>query len=286
MLWCCGAKEDRTAHVIDVAPFHDSSEVLPVPEIDVRSLAKESLDQLGGISFVHGTTEMTKAGRTQAAKYAKILNSFPDMAVKLVGCCSEDLPTPSHNEQLARDRCRAARVFLGMHHCSNHMAIQGKGKTSSCTNEVTVELCETEQVEILEAAAVKEDAVFVQAQKKVEETIVEAPAAKPEPVAEAPAPVFEEARLNLVFSDDRGNVIKCQLTQRPLGVTFAAGQTPLAVKSCRSGSHAQELGVKVGMVVTTIDGASISNKNYDKAWEMLLAAVSRLPNANSEQDVN
>jgi len=265
-------KEDHSAHEVDTTSLHNSSDIPSVPEMDDRSLAKERLNKLEGISFAYGTTEMTKAGRTEAAKYATILNDFPKVAVKLVGFSSENLPTPSHNGKLARDRCRAARVFFGVHTGRNQMAIQGKGKTSGCTNEVTVELCETEQVKILESAAVTQDAAFAQVQKQVDENIVEAPPAKPEPVP---------PHINLELSDDRGDVFNCQLTQRPLGVTFAASQTPLAVTSCGNGSHAQKLGVKVGMVVTAIDGQSISNKTYDKAWKMLVAAVSRLPSANS-----
>jgi len=278
MLCCYDSTEDHAATVVNAAPGHDTSEVKLEPEMDARSLVKEKLEQLEGIAFESGLAEMTVAGQKQAAKYAGILNDFPEVAIKLVGFSSENLPTSAHNKKLARDRCRVARVFFNVYHCNNKMAIQGKGKIYSCADEVTIELCETEQVETLESTAITEDAAFAQMQTKVKEIFVEENPAEPELVAETPTLVIEEqAQLNLAFSDARGNVMNFKLTKRPLGINFCVDQTPLEVKCCNIGSHAQDCGVNVGMVLVTIDGKSISNQTYDKAWGMLVDAVNKLP---------
>jgi len=96
------------------------------------------------------------------------------------------------------------------------------------------------------------------------------------PATFATEPV-EPPPLDLEFSDNRGRILSIQLKRRPLGITFTVNQTPLQVKFCQNGGYAHQSGVSAGMVLTAIQGESISNKTYDKAWEMLVAAVKKLP---------
>jgi len=288
MLCCCDSS-DHPPTMLSAACATDTAELEAPPDIDASLLAKAELDVVGGVSFELGTAEMTADGKRGAAKYGQILERFPETVVKLVGFSNEDLPTPIHNRQLARDRCRAVRALFEAQGCSNKMAIQGRGRTFSCShqNQVVVDLCEAEQLETLESTAITEDAAFSQMQREAEERKVVVDVQEPEHVAEEPRLVAEEQQLfleqvvqvNLGFSDVKGNTMSFQLQKRPLGITFARNQTPLEVKSCVGGSHAQECGVKVGMVLTTIQGESISNANYDKVWEKLTRAVNKLPGA-------
>jgi len=176
--------------------------------------------------------------------------------------------------------------MLEEHKCHNKVAIQAQGKSVGCMhqNQVVVNLCETEQVEALEWTATREDAAFLQMQTETMERKLAADyvgrlsmSICVRQMQKKTLESKQRVQVNLGFSDYRGNVVNVQLEKRPLGINFACRQTPLEVKSCTGGSHAQECGIKVGMVLTTIQGESISRETYDKAWEKLTVSVSKLP---------
>jgi len=281
MLCCCNSKEDKSlAEVVDIAgAVDDASNFQALVEVDPRILAKARMDQMERISFESDTAAMTTTGKAAAAEYALILKDFPDIVIKLMGFSTEDLPTLAHNKKLGRDRCRTTRAFFEVQNCQNKIAIQGEGKTSGCADEVTVELCEAEQVETLESTATAEDVAFAQEQKEAEEINqnVEEPPAETEPCVEEPAPKEQQVQIRIGFSDETRNITNFQLARRPLGLVVDIGKMPLKVKYFKPGSHAQECGVKAGMVLTVIEGENISNNSFHEAWDKLVAAVSKLP---------
>eukprot|EP00747_Dinoflagellata_sp_TGD_P157757 gnl/TRDRNA2_/TRDRNA2_177765_c3_seq5.p1 gnl/TRDRNA2_/TRDRNA2_177765_c3~~gnl/TRDRNA2_/TRDRNA2_177765_c3_seq5.p1 ORF type:complete len:168 (+),score=26.51 gnl/TRDRNA2_/TRDRNA2_177765_c3_seq5:55-558(+) len=95
--------------------------------------------------------------------------------------------------------------------------------------------------------------------------------------------------LELTFQKADGNVVTITLSKRPLGFTFVTtNEAPIVVFCVETGSQAQELGIKAGMVLTGIDGKSVENWNptstIPKKFRLLKAKASMLPSQQSYPD--
>ena len=60
------------------------------------------------------------------------------------------------------------------------------------------------------------------------------------------------------------------LQRRPLGFHFDR-KAPITVKGIQSGSHAREIGVKIGWMVVTINGEEVSEKKFwaNYCWQII-----------------
>jgi len=297
MFCCCQTKNDQPSDAVPAVKFdrleHDNSEYE----------FKHELESLDSLLFHPGSVDLTPASKDTAGKYAEVLKHYPEKAVKLVGFSVEELPTSGHNHQLARDRCRAIKSFFQAQTCTNGIAIQSRGTIDGRANEVIVEPCDPMTLDLLEAAATAQDASFVQEQKEAQarreaEVQREAQAqsqrethAQREAQAQREAeervqavqeqipsePTQPDVQVHLVFSSRDGNSLTTQLVKRPIGLVFDLLGSQLSVKSVAPGSLAEDSGVKSKMVLTSIDGESVTNKSTNQAWEMLKLAVGKLP---------
>lgn len=68
---------------------------------------------------------------------------------------------------------------------------------------------------------------------------------------------------------EKDKELKFTFTARPLGMEFERGKTPVIVKACARKSVAAGLGVKKGMVFSTIEGLDVTNINYDEFYTLL-----------------
>merc|ERR1740130_951969 len=75
-------------------------------------------------------------------------------------------------------------------------------------------------------------------------------------VEEKPAPVVEDTTNILTFTKD-GNEYKVKFAQSPFGMTYMTGKMPIEITKLPPGSYAQDVGVRVGMILIKIEGAAV-----------------------------
>jgi len=121
---------------------------------------------------------------------------------------------------------------------------------------------------------------------------------EPKPVVEEPAPVVEEpapekappppeavpdpkpvadGKVEFGFYNEEGKIQNFRFGTKPLGMNFDVDKMPIRIKSFGKGSHAQECGVEVGMILATIEGESLRDKTYREAWTKIGETLKNLP---------
>jgi len=118
---------------------------------------------------------------------------------------------------------------------------------------------------------VEEPAVVVEEPAPVVEEPPPPPQAVPEP---EPVP---DGKVEFGFYDQEGKIQNFRFGTRPLGMNFDVEKMPIKIKSFKEGSHAQECGVEVGMVLATIEGESLEDKKYSEAWTKIIETLKNLP---------
>lgn len=302
MFFCCQAKEDEGLVQHFEAKEDGAEEFFPAvstesavtevkqPEHNDNSdyAFKQQLGKLDSILFDPSSVDLTLVAKDLADKYVKVLKEFPEKAIKIVGFSTEVLSTPGHNLQLARDRCRAIRSFFQARMCTNGIAIQGKGNVDGRSNQVIVEPCDPATLGLLESTATSEDAAFAEVQQKIQaqteakvnrEVVHEQPPPESKRCVEqapqeTPKPKVE---VTLEFLSRDGSRVKLQLVRRPIGLTFDLLATQLSVKSVKPLSAAEDAGVKMNMVLASVDGEPLADKNSNYVWEKVKLAVGKLP---------
>uniref|UniRef100_A0A7S1FJU9 PDZ domain-containing protein n=1 Tax=Noctiluca scintillans TaxID=2966 RepID=A0A7S1FJU9_NOCSC len=83
---------------------------------------------------------------------------------------------------------------------------------------------------------------------------------------------------NLTLEMPDGELRTVTLCERPLGMKFS-GSGPILVTQVRSRSHAEELGICVGWLVTHVDGTDLTLMNELTARNLLQTRTSMLPNS-------
>lgn len=84
-----------------------------------------------------------------------------------------------------------------------------------------------------------------------------------------------EALLEVVFATGNGNKETMFFTEQPLGLKFRSG-VPLVTNWIQNGSHAAELGVKLGWTALSINGEPLAGKTIYQAYSAFVQATAPL----------
>mmetsp|Transcript_100597 Transcript_100597/g.280218 ORF Transcript_100597/g.280218 Transcript_100597/m.280218 type:complete len:142 (+) Transcript_100597:104-529(+) len=93
-------------------------------------------------------------------------------------------------------------------------------------------------------------------------TTKEEPAAEPAPAEKPVEPT--PAGFCIVFKQGAEEK-PCYFQRKPLGFKFLQ-KTPILVTKVEAGSHAEEVGVAVGMEIAAIGGEPVGAKSYEELW--------------------
>lgn len=84
------------------------------------------------------------------------------------------------------------------------------------------------------------------------------------------------AELEVEFQKPDGSRTRLTFKERPLGMKYEPGSSPLAISDVIKRRHAQAMGVQVGWKVLTIDGQDVSQSPFKEATELLTSKTSGL----------
>mmetsp|Transcript_134964 Transcript_134964/g.234662 ORF Transcript_134964/g.234662 Transcript_134964/m.234662 type:complete len:138 (+) Transcript_134964:57-470(+) len=104
-------------------------------------------------------------------------------------------------------------------------------------------------------------------QKSVEEKVVEE--VKPAP----PEEPIKSCKGTIIFLTKGGEEVEIKFTRQPVGISFY-NEAPLKVKT--ASGHAADLGVKVGWLFKTIEGAAVEGKDVPTLKAELVAFAKSL----------
>uniref|UniRef100_A0A7S1QVZ0 PDZ domain-containing protein n=1 Tax=Alexandrium catenella TaxID=2925 RepID=A0A7S1QVZ0_ALECA len=83
--------------------------------------------------------------------------------------------------------------------------------------------------------------------------------------------------LDIVFSDQSGELRTVTFTKKPLGFEITQGKVPIIVRGVCPGSWSQRLGVQVGWTVVKVAGEEMGDLKWEDAMHFLVRSVDALP---------
>mmetsp|Transcript_68990 Transcript_68990/g.173773 ORF Transcript_68990/g.173773 Transcript_68990/m.173773 type:complete len:145 (+) Transcript_68990:89-523(+) len=102
---------------------------------------------------------------------------------------------------------------------------------------------------------------------------------KAEPKEAEEKAVEEAARFNeFVFVSD-GAEKAFIFSKTPFGMCFTEAKVPVKIKKVGPGSHAEDLGIQVGMQLTKIGGENITSMSFDEVFAKVQAVSAALKEA-------
>eukprot|EP00747_Dinoflagellata_sp_TGD_P164415 gnl/TRDRNA2_/TRDRNA2_184322_c0_seq1.p1 gnl/TRDRNA2_/TRDRNA2_184322_c0~~gnl/TRDRNA2_/TRDRNA2_184322_c0_seq1.p1 ORF type:complete len:138 (+),score=21.77 gnl/TRDRNA2_/TRDRNA2_184322_c0_seq1:88-501(+) len=105
---------------------------------------------------------------------------------------------------------------------------------------------------------------------------------KPVDQAKQVAAVPETPVLVLGFLTAEGKPSIIKMTQRPLGLEFDM-RKPIIMSGATPGSIADDLGVKPGWKLTSVNGHDITGRSFQAQWDFLTGSAVRLPEVGVEK---
>eukprot|EP00747_Dinoflagellata_sp_TGD_P167238 gnl/TRDRNA2_/TRDRNA2_191275_c0_seq1.p1 gnl/TRDRNA2_/TRDRNA2_191275_c0~~gnl/TRDRNA2_/TRDRNA2_191275_c0_seq1.p1 ORF type:complete len:136 (-),score=13.01 gnl/TRDRNA2_/TRDRNA2_191275_c0_seq1:65-472(-) len=89
-------------------------------------------------------------------------------------------------------------------------------------------------------------------------------------------PVIEPKPMSLGFVTPEGESKKVQFTSRPLGLDFNM-RAPIIINGVDQGSSGDQLGVKAGWKLTSVNGQDVTKVDFQKVYDMLSSYSRQLP---------
>lgn len=155
------------------------------------------------------------------------------------------------SELLSLARTRVVREALEKEGVANKIAAKGMGCADDKGPRCELAVCEPEEV-----AAIEAEVAAMEAKAKE---------------AEEPVP-----KLKIVFKKGEERVY-ANFVRKPLGFTYISNEVPMILTKVAPGSHAEALGVKVGMQVVEINGASMEGVTFPWIHQQIVDGARSLP---------
>mmetsp|Transcript_39492 Transcript_39492/g.70038 ORF Transcript_39492/g.70038 Transcript_39492/m.70038 type:complete len:143 (+) Transcript_39492:74-502(+) len=84
-----------------------------------------------------------------------------------------------------------------------------------------------------------------------------------------------EVENGVLLFDDNGKDVSVKFTKTPLGMTFE-NQVPIIICKMVEGSHAEEIGVKIGYRLKAVNGKSVDGKDFPTLMNELVEMTKKL----------
>eukprot|EP00747_Dinoflagellata_sp_TGD_P165023 gnl/TRDRNA2_/TRDRNA2_185781_c0_seq1.p1 gnl/TRDRNA2_/TRDRNA2_185781_c0~~gnl/TRDRNA2_/TRDRNA2_185781_c0_seq1.p1 ORF type:complete len:126 (-),score=31.18 gnl/TRDRNA2_/TRDRNA2_185781_c0_seq1:123-500(-) len=98
---------------------------------------------------------------------------------------------------------------------------------------------------------------------------------RPADAVETTSPM-DAAALMLGLQKDDGSVVELSFRRRPLGLDFEK-KAPIMIKKVQAKSHAEDVGLKVGWTVVSINGEDVTKKDFAYQYDCIRKASKALP---------
>lgn len=218
------------------------------------------------ITFSKGSEDIVQGDLHIIKKVAAVMQEYPHLGLKIEGRTHEeegDKKGAHQLERLSLLRCREVSEAFKRDGAKNSMACVGLGFVDGGEPALTLTPIGREEAERLDAD-VRSKEVVTREDKMQDETKIKI--------------VFEIPGTDGADKQDKGEQIEVHFEKKPLGFEFNT-ETPIKVKNVTAGSHAEEVGVKVGWIMKEVNETKIPLEpgQFREAYKLLTEAVKKLP---------